>query len=477
MNGSKNIMLPIFKNMCLVTVTLCLTPMAMLWSCGDTKDWLEGLNPKKPTSDEATPEVFPEQDFDSDPAYKASLVNSDYLIRSVNLRPWLDRGFHGRNQTIGILDNGFAGIEASRGKHLPPNLSVWQGPINNSAETLHGTKLAEVIFAMTSGSPDWHPTSHHPRLKLYNSNGFTNFSAAVDQAIKDRVDIIVYSQVWEFGGNFDGRGFINEAVNKATAAGILWINAAGNYAASSWQGALVVNYLDSVAKLPFEGKYVRMVVSEPSTPVKVTLSWNDFSDSKDWRTSRDLDLALLDRTGREIASSRKIQDGLDHGRDSNYSAHARETLQITLSQGVYLLRVDVKSQNFDQNSRVRLAANGRGISFMDQSPDASVMIPADNPSVLTVGASDDASSSFGQTTSGLSKPEVVAPSILEFESGISFQGSSSAAAVAAATLAVYREACGKLSREQIIFGVNQGQLSQRSVKGLGLWLPPPQTCF
>jgi hypothetical protein len=456
----------------LASLWLLLLSFFGISACGDVQTWFN--RDKKPEA--SAPEVMTGPEMPDDPAYAASLVNYDYLTRSVNMKPWLEQGFHGSNQTIAILDNGFAGLESSRGKNLPPNLTVTQGPIANAAETLHGTKLAEVIFALTSGSPDWHLRSLHPRLKLYNANGFTNFSAAVDQAIQDRVNIIVYSQVWEFGGNFDGRGFINTAVNKATSAGIVWINAAGNYAESSWQGLLTAN-VDSTARLPFEGKFVRLVVDEPETNVKVTLSWNDFSDSKEWRTSRDLDLILLDGQGRELAAGRKIQDGFDHGRDQNYSAHARESLETTLPPGVYLLRVDMRSRNFDQNSRIRLAANGKGVSFIDQATDASVMIPADNPSVLTVGASDDPSSSYGRTNGGITKPEVLAPSILEFESGISFQGSSSAAAVAAAAIALYREACGPLSRDQIVFAINNARISQRSAKGMGLWLPAPGMCW
>jgi hypothetical protein len=114
---------------------------------------------------------------------------------------------------------------------------------------------------------------------------------------------------------------------------------------------------------------------------------------------------------------------------------------------------------------------------VDKANDASVMIPADNPSVLTVGASDDPSSSYGRTNGGITKPEVLAPSILEFESGISFQGSSSAAAVAAAAIALYREACGPLSRDQIVYAINNARISQRSAKGMGLWLPAPGTCW
>jgi hypothetical protein len=163
--------------------------------------------------------------------------------------------------------------------------------------------------------------------------------------------------------------------------------------------------------------------------------------------------------------------------DGNYSAHAREAIETTLPPGEYLLRVDIKSHNFDANSRIRLAANGPNISFIDQSPDASVMIPADNPNVLTVGASDDVASSAGVTSGGIQKPEVVAPSMIQFESGIAFQGSSSAAAVAAATLAVYQDVCGRLTRQQIVAKITNGLLSQRSTVGRGLWLPATGRCL
>ena len=71
------------------------------------------------------------------------------------------------------------------------------------------------------------------------------------------------------------------------------------------------------------------------------------------------------------------------------------------------------------------------------------MIPADNPSVLTVGASDvdfsSAGTVFGTNTH---KPEVLAPSVLNFDNGMLYAGSSSAAAVAAAAIALYESKCG-----------------------------------
>ena len=186
---------------------------------------------------------------------------------------------------------------------------------------------------------------------------------------------------------------------------------------------------------------------------------------------------MLDSKERELAASRLIQDGKEHEKDPAYSAHAREVITTNLQPGVYLLKVVARSRNFDENSRLRIAADGINISFLDQAPFASVMIPADNPSVLTVGASDDDNSSAGPTMGGFLKPELVAPSQIEIEGGISFQGSSTAAAVAAATLAIYHDACGiKPSRRSIVEKILDGRLSQASTKGRGLWLNQEPEC-
>lgn len=453
-----------------------------LFACQEVPSWIPGSNrddsqtQNSPDSNRPTPQAT-DSSLPDDPIYSAAITNLEYLRASVNLNPWLKRGHHGERLTIAILDNGFGGLNQVLGKQLPPDLKVEKPKIENESQTPHGTKLAEIIFALTSGSPRWSLESKHPKIKLYNSNGFSNFTAAVDQAISDGVDMIVYSQVWEFGGNFDGGGFINAAVNKATTAGILWINAAGNYATSTWQGKVQYR-TDGTALLPYEEQFVRLLVNEAVTQVKVTLAWNDFADTKDWRTARDLDLILLDSQKREIASSRLIQDGIDHGKDPAYSAHAREVITTNLKAGVYLIKVIARSRNFDSSSRLRLAADGVNISFLDQSPFASVMIPADNPNVLTVGASDDDHSSFGPTMAGFRKPELVAPSIIEVEGAFAFQGSSTAAAVAAATLAVYQDACGtKLNRRSILQRILDGTISQPSTKGRGLWLNEFDNCL
>ena len=69
---------------------------------------------------------------------------------------------------------------------------------------------------------------------------------AVRYAIEQRVDIILFSGSFEGGGNGDGRGPVNRIIDEATAAGILWVNAAGNYGRRVYNGPVRV----AVRRLP-----------------------------------------------------------------------------------------------------------------------------------------------------------------------------------------------------------------------------------
>ena len=57
--------------------------------------------------------------------------------------------------------------------------------------------------------------------------------------VRERVDVVLYSQVWTFGSDFDGTGFINAQVSRALASGAIWINAAGNFGGAVYQGAVL----------------------------------------------------------------------------------------------------------------------------------------------------------------------------------------------------------------------------------------------
>lgn len=380
--------------------------------------------------------------------HKASLTNLDELIQSINSSSWYTSGANCSGKTIAIFDNGYAGLEDSKGVRLPPNLVVEKAPANAALETPHGTKLAEVIWALCTGNRVYSPARPGPTLKLYNTNGYTNLANAVNAVVAAPVDIVLYSQVWEFGGNFDGRGFINGLVNKVTSRGILWVNAAGNYGQTSWQSLVKFSGQGDVT-LPHEQSYLRFTVNSPQTMTKITLAWNDFTDDKTYRTNQDLDLYLEDSTHKQITSGQLTQDGQDHGSTAGFSAYAREQITAMLDPGVYYLRISSpRPAAFNTQSRIRIGADGRDVVFIDQTPDASVMIPADNASVLTVGASDvDFTSSGTITGSTTHKPELLAPSLLMFDNGVTFAGSSSAAAVAVAGIALYESRCGIVTHD------------------------------
>lgn len=419
------------------------------WNKTTTETEVVTLPPLTPPAEGTTPPISTTDPGTIDPQNinLATLGNLAPLIQLVNAGRWHERGANCQNMTIAVFDNGFDGLEESKGVRLPPDLVVEKAPANEPAITPHGTKLAEVIWSLCTGSRLYSPDRPGPKLKLFNTNGYTNLTAAVEAVTTtEKVDIVLYSQVWEYGGNFDGRGFINALVNRVTSQGILWVNAAGNFGQSSWQGPVSFNEKGHV-RLPFEQQSVRFTVSADATPVKLTLAWNDFTDLKTYRTSQDLDLHLEDSSRREIAASKLIQDGTHHTGDPAYSAYAREQLTTVLNKGTYYIRVtSTKPEGFNRLSRLRLAGDGAGLVFLDQTQEASIMVPADNTQVITVGASDVDFTSAGRVIgTNIHKPEVLAPSILTFDNGETFAGSSSAAAVAAAVFAIYQSACGKLT--------------------------------
>lgn len=151
------------------------------------------------------------------------------MLKSYGIADYLDRAIVKKNLPgikIAILERGFAGAEEEGS--LPPGSIIvnrydeeminqydlnpgYEAPPANEA---HGRRVAQLVWAMTGMSYDV-----TPQIYLLNANGLTNFRRAVRYAIQERVDIIVYAQNWEYGGNYDGEGFVNATVYEAIEAG------------------------------------------------------------------------------------------------------------------------------------------------------------------------------------------------------------------------------------------------------------------
>jgi hypothetical protein len=372
------------------------------------------------------------------PIPQAQLTNLKEILEAIGSRPTSNTGATQKRIQIAILDNGFTGAEQEIGKTLPLDTELIPGKKNPPQDTLHGTRMAQTIYAVATGKEVNDEKLIGPKLYLLNANGYSNFDAAVNTAIEKNVDIILYSQVWEYGGNIDGSGFINSIVNRAVDRGITWVNAAGNYGLANYSTYARTDLSGKNLILPHMQRYIRVVVPSEKTQVKFVLSWNDFSDDMTYRTAIDLDMQVVDRRGVELAKTELIQDGKEHFNDPSYTDHAREILRVDLDPGIYYLAVTTKNQVLSPQLKLRITADGYGVRFIDSSRNDSVLVPADNPKVVTVGAYDAPFSSEKRWLAGsYGKPDVWTVSRTVFSDGMDVRGTSTAAAVFAGALVLH----------------------------------------
>ena len=331
---------------------------------------------------------------------------------------------------IAILERGFAGAE--EGGNLPEGTiivnqydeeMIAQYDLNPGydappVEEAHGRRVAQLVWAMTGMKQDI-----APQFYLLNANGYTNFRRAVRYAIQEKIDIIVYAQNWEYGGNFDGKGFVNATVNEALEAGITWINAAGNYGGAVYNGKIDSdkegNVIFNKAKHTQNKDKLFFTMKSDDKDVRVLCVWNDFSDDRDYQAVKDLDLYVYEWTGNElgelVGQSRYAQVEIPATQnaelaDRQPSQLAREEVSLTglRKDHQYAIMVRNVSENFGVKDCLRIIvhANNGVLTFDDHTDGGEIMIPADNKGVISVGDLSE-NSSVGPTADFRRKPEVI----------------------------------------------------------------------
>lgn len=364
---------------------------------------------------------------------------------------------------IAVIDNGFLGMDADK-KVLPESAQVvlkydaelikkfnLGDPAYNEgpAQTEHGRVMAQIAWAATGANPQG------PKFYLLNANGITNFRRAVRFAIEEKVDIILYSQNRECCGNFDGGGFLNDIVNQAVSAGILWVNAAGNYGGNVYNGQV-----GRVSEF-----HLKSGLDENTA--QLILTWNSSGPAEDTGTEKDLDLLIYDETGKEVAKSvlKQVLKKDKLGDGETFLPRERIRFEFAKNKtGTYKVVVKDKSRNFSESDRIRLVLIPEKQPFFDQNENKQVnaislveatqggeiMVPADNPGVITVGELSP-SSAKGVMPDGHQKPEVVLEnSIATFTNGTSSTGTSNAAAYFAGIVAVLKSYRPGITRNEII---------------------------
>lgn len=400
---------------------------------------------------------------------------------------------------VAVLDYGFDGARSGRPylprsaevvEHYDPDFVRRYGlgdpdyrkelePLNR-----HGRVMAQIVWAVTGSHP------RGPKFYLLNANGPTLLRRAVRFAIERKVDIILFSGTFEGGGNGDGRGPIDRIVGDALAAGILWVNAAGNQGRFVYHAPVRV-LRDGYLRLRNTGDIasVRFRNRLDENAITITLTWNDYREEEDAGTDKDLDLFVEDWAGRPVGSSTKTQASGDQPAGPEESRNPRERVVLSdLAAGpeiasdpeyTYRIRVRAKRGAFTANDRIRIHLSARrdlyippgkdapepAVEFIDAQGDEEIYPPADHPLVLTVGDADP-TSSLGPTADRRVKPDTLLEnSRADFTDGEISAGSSNAAAYLAGVVTVLRAVEPGLRPSHLLRLAQQGSLLPQAGTG------------
>lgn len=449
----------------MISKLILIVTLVLATSCGQKDP--EGLDqnpPQNPQRELSQPMPNPPTQWQQQ-GY-ATLTNLPTLVNSINgLKNLHAANFRGQGITIAVLDNGFDGLEKARGKTLPQGIKVEEAPGNPQAKSDHGTRMAEIAYGMATGES--RADGLGPNVLLYNTNGFTNLKHAVSEIIKKNVDIVLYAQIWQFGGNFDGRGIINQEVSRATDAGILWVNASGNFGDATYNGTVQPHERTKEwAELPGSQNSLKFTVTQDRIPASIVLNWNDYGDTESHVPSTDLDLFLYDQTRHEIAKSERVQVRTRAVGEKELSTLAREIIKLTLPKGDYFLKIKVNRARFGRELPYRVSIDGAFVKMENADQENSIMIPADNPSVLTVGAVDFRQTSLDFDLGAGGKPEIWTSSMVGYSDGMGIASTSTASAIVAGAIASYFSKHGGMNK--IDFLRHLGEEKEMNFS------PPPQ---
>ena len=369
------------------------------------------------------------------------------------------QGFKGQRVRVGVIDLGFSQLtKAKFNGTLPPEVVVDETDYSDTGletGTAHGTAVAEVIHDM---APDaW--------IFLKKATDEVELEQAVDDAIAQGIKVINYS-VGVANSNFnDGTGIIDEIVDHAREAGILWVNAAGNHARSHWAGPFTDNNHDDWLDFA-PGQDGLNIQVQSFFPIEVYLTWDAWPV-----TSEDFDLFLYDAAGRLVASSQNYQTGFEPPTEElDYMPQGVGTYQLkVLARHVRSLTMHLNLFVFGEHPVSPFVPGG------------SLLAPSDARGALAVGAisarnwktgPQEDYSSQGPTSDGRIKPDLSGPDQVANWALFNFGGTSAASPHVAGAAALLLSRDRDLNADQLqqmleTSAIDMGAPQKDSIYGAG----------
>ncbi len=252
---------------------------------------------------------------------------------------WHQAGHKGAGVKVAVLDVGFEGYESLMGTELPqiPDAQIvsFSGDITGGGEK-HGTAVAEIVFDIAPEAD----------LYLVNASNEVELESAVQWLIDHHINVINASWGYPCGGPLDGTGWTNALVKRAADAGILWVNAAGNFAQRHWSGTFSDTNNNGWHNFsPTEDANVVYMAS--GDEIETCMEWDDWT-----KKDQDYDLYVWDSSGSIVASSTDDQSGPD-------THDPQEFLSFTASSAGYYY-IGIKNDRTTRNSTFHLYAYPQG---------------------------------------------------------------------------------------------------------------------
>jgi len=270
-------------------------------------------------------------------------------------------GMFGAGADVAILDMGFADYANAE---IPPGVSTISFASGGTMGTdYHGTACAEIVADMA-------PMCN---MTLIAVDTDMSVEMATEYVVNQGFDVSLMS-LGSFGGPYDGTHPESQEVNRARAAGLFWVNSAGNHAERHYQGQFTDADGDGLNE--FGGGDETIDVYLFPGVFQAFLSW--YQTTPTGLTNHDFDLVLVDGSDAEIARSGYSQNGDDPPADALLATIAVE--------GQYGLKIEYYAGPANPGDFFQLFLPDYDVETQHQVPESSLLIPAEATGAYAVGA-------------------------------------------------------------------------------------------